>query len=94
MHCVSVDFHVRPEAYDRFVERTRRQAADSLAAEPGCRVFEVWTDAARNAVHLREVYDDAPAFAAHLETPHFAAYDAEIADMVAHKSVTRWDRKE
>lgn len=94
MYCVSVDFRVRADRFGAFVERLRGQAAESLRAEPGCRVFEVWAAGDRpGEVHLHEIYDDAAAFDAHLASPHFRAFDAETAGMVETKTVTTWDRR-
>ena len=94
MLCVSVDFRLRPDAFEPFVRRVQQQAGDSLQNEPGCTVFEVWTSGDRpNEVHLHEIYDDAAAFDLHLESGHFKAFDADTADMVIDKTVTLWDRK-
>ncbi len=94
MFCVSVDFIVREESFAAFVARMKRQAEELLEREPGCRVFEVWTaDDRPGAVHLHEVYDDRAAFAAHLASPHFRSFDAEVAGMLRDKTVTLWDRQ-
>ncbi|HUE47483.1 MAG TPA: putative quinol monooxygenase [Aestuariivirgaceae bacterium] len=94
MLCVSVDFRLKPDAFEPFVMRVQQQARDSLQNEAGCTVFEVWTSADRpNEVHLHEVYDDAGAFDLHLESGHFQAFDTDVADMIIEKKVTLWDRK-
>ena len=94
MFCVSVDFIVREDHLAAFLARMKRQAEESLALEPGCRTFEVWTAADRpGTVHLHEVYDDAAAFTAHLASAHFRSFDAEVADMLRDKIVTLWDRQ-
>lgn len=93
MYAVHVVFELKPEHVAAFQARVIRQASDSLALEPGCRRFDAWSDAARpELVHLYELYDDAAAFDAHLGSAHFAAFDAEVAEMIALKTVTRLDR--
>lgn len=89
MHCVTVKFSLRAGDEAAFLARVRRQAADSLREEPGCHVFEVWQTP--GAVFLYEVYEDAAAFEAHLASPHFRAFDEEVAPMVADKRIGRWE---
>ncbi|QKV19103.1 putative quinol monooxygenase [Oricola thermophila] len=94
MYCVTVNFTLRPATRAAFMERMRQQAAESLEREPGCRVFDVWTDEDReDQIFLYEVYDDRAAFDAHLKSAHFRSFDAEVADMVAAKEVQTWSRK-
>lgn len=94
MYCVTVNFTLRPGTRAAFMERMRQQAAESLEREPGCRVFDVWTDEDReDQIFLYEVYDDRAAFDAHLDSSHFRSFDAEVADMVAAKEVQTWSRK-
>ena len=92
-YAVCVTFVVAPEHADAFRERVAAQARDSRA-EPGCRAFDAWSDAGRpHAVFLYEVYDDRAAFEAHLATPHFAAFDRDIAAWVRDKRVETHDRR-
>lgn len=91
--CVCVTFTVAPGAASDFIGRVRGQAAASLN-EPGCSVFEVWTDDGRPAnVFLYEVYDSEAAFDEHLVTPHFREFDATTAGMVEAKDVLTWSRR-
>ena len=61
--------------------------------EPACHRFDVWSDPARpDEVYLYEIYDDVAGFDAHRATPHYAAFDAVAAEMVAGKSVQTWSR--
>lgn len=93
MHCVSVVFRIREGREAAFGARVAQQAADSLASEEGCLVFDVWSDPEDPAAFLLyEVYSGRDAFAAHLETAHFKSFDADVADMVADKTVARYDR--
>lgn len=88
MYLVTVIFEVDPAHADAFGIRMAQQAADSLSREPGCSRFDVWT-APGNAsrVFLYEIYDDAAAFAAHLESAHFRDFDAAVAPWVQTKTV-------
>jgi quinol monooxygenase YgiN len=47
-------------------------------------------DATGAVFFLYELYDDEAAFAAHLETPHFKAFDREVAPWVVGKVVHAW----
>lgn len=88
--CVCVTFAVRHEAMPAFTDLVGKQARESLK-EPGCRVFDVWSDPARSGmVFLYEIYDSEAAFADHLKTEHFAAFDAATRDMVDEKAVLTW----
>lgn len=91
MLVITVDFRAVPGAEAAFLARVRRQAAESLAAEPGCRRFDVCTDPGDGGhVFLYEIYDDDAAFAAHLASAHYAAFDADVRALVAAKEVARW----
>lgn len=95
MLVITVDFRAVPGAEAAFLARVRRQAAESLAAEPGCRRFDVCTDPGDGAyvgghVFLYEIYDDDAAFAAHLASAHYASFDADARALVAAKEVSRW----
>lgn len=94
MYAVIVRFEVRDGNVGDFQARVAQQAADSLAHEPGCQVFDVWTSAAQpQAIYLYEVYDSRDAFDAHLASAHFKAFDAEVAPMVISKAVDLYDRR-
>ena len=87
MYLVTVTFDVAPDHATAFLPRVQQQAADSLT-EPGCQRFDVWQspgDPAR--IFLYEIYDDRAAFDAHLASPHFLAFDAEVASWVSSKTV-------
>jgi quinol monooxygenase YgiN len=92
MFCVTVHFTLRPAHADAFAAAVLDNAARSLADEPGCRVFDVVRDASGLQIFLYELYDDEPAFQAHLSTPHFRAFDAQVAPWVADKQVRSWTR--
>lgn len=91
MYVVTVSFEIHPGQGARFLEQMRRQAADSLAKEPGCHRFDVCIDPeARERVFLYELYEDRAAFDLHLASEHFRAFDAEVAEMVRTKTVQTW----
>ena len=70
-------------------------AAASVRDESGCSQFDVcWDPEGRPVCFLYEIYDDATAFQAHLASPHFKAFDVQVAQMVAEKTVRIWTRKE
>lgn len=95
MYCVTVEFEVKPGEMSRFLQRMRQQRDDSLALEAGCRDFVIWTSAARpDTVMLYEIYDTPADFEAHGQSPHFKAFDAEVAPLVAGKSIQRWETLE
>jgi quinol monooxygenase YgiN len=90
---VTVRVAVAPGCDARFLDRVRRQADETRAAEPGCHRFDVCVPLhARGEVLLYELYADERSFAAHLETPHFKAFECETADWVVMKRVELWRR--
>ena len=93
MFVVVVEFTTRPEHAAAFRERVQQQARDSLKLEPGCHVFDVCVDPARDElVMLYEVYTDRAAFDVHLASDHFKGFDAEVRDWVADKQVSTYQR--
>ncbi|CTQ52849.1 Autoinducer 2-degrading protein LsrG [Roseibium album] len=88
MYAVTVLFKINEGRQDEFLPLMIENAKLSLKDEPGCRQFDVCTDPARPGdVFLYEIYDDAAAFQAHLQTPHFKSFDANVSDMIAAKTV-------
>ena len=85
-------FRVVPGARDAFLAAVGRNAAASVADEPGCRRFDVLTPDSGDAdeVVLYEIYADAAAFDAHLRTPHYAAFRADTAALVRTGAVERF----
>lgn len=73
--------------------RSSRNRRSIDALEPGCRRFEVWTNSDRPAtLFLYEVYDDRPAFDAHLATDHFGRFDLAVAWRLTSTTVRFWER--
>lgn len=89
---VCVTFALQPDAAPAFLPLMTANAEASLSNEPGCIRFDVLTDPTRPAeVFLYELYDDAAAFQEHLQSAHFKAFDAAVADMIADKVVKTYD---
>lgn len=87
---IYVDFRLKPGCFERFRALVVDNARASVRDEPGCRRFDVFVpEGGADRILLYEIYDDEAAFAAHLATPHFAAFDKESAPLVADRTVTR-----
>jgi quinol monooxygenase YgiN len=85
---VIVEFTLRPGHSQRFRERVRRQAEDSLRLEADCHRFDICIDPGReDFVLLYELYSDRAAFDAHLASAHFAEFDTTVRDWVCDKRV-------
>lgn len=94
-YCVLVEFDLHEGTGGQFMPLMRAQAANSLALEQGCRVFDVWTASDQpGKVVLYEIYDDRSAFDLHLASAHFKSFDVEVAPLVAQKRVVLMDRRE
>ncbi len=93
MYVITVLFVIREGHESAFLERMREQADNSLTHEPDCLQFDVCTDPADpKRIFLYEIYRDEAAFKHHLETDHFKAFDAAVADWTASKTVEAWHR--
>ena len=93
MYVITVTFEILPNEVDGFLVRMRENARSSLDDEPGCRQFDVCQSLDKpETIFLYEVYDSERAFQAHLESPHFRAFDREVTSMVAAKSVSVFHR--
>ena len=95
MLAITVRVTVKALYEDRFLARVVQQAADSLQHEPDCRQFDVCQDIndARR-VFLYEIYRNETAFAEHLKTPHFLAFDRETKEWIEEKVVDWWLRSD
>ncbi len=91
MFVVTVVFEIERDAVDHFMKRIRQQADDTLALEPKCHRFNICIDTKRSdRILLYEIYDDAAAFASHLDSDHFKSFDAETSPNVRSKKVESW----
>ena len=90
-HAVCVTLRLKAGTEEAFMPLVLENARASVAGEPGCRAFEVCSDPARpREVFLYEIYDDAAAFDAHRDTPHYARFDGAVRDMLEEKTVVQW----
>lgn len=88
MHAIFVTIQLKPGQADAFLPHIMKNAEAAPRDEPGCQSFTVLAsteDADR--FHFFEVYTDEDALNTHRETPHFKAYQAATADMIADRSV-------
>ena len=93
MFAVVVTFDIHTADLERFMPAMIENARLSLEREEGCHQFDVCTDPARpNEVFLYELYRDAAAFAAHLDSAHFRAFDRAVAPMIAAKTVRTYEK--
>lgn len=93
MYAVTVHFSIYEHAIADFLPQMLENARASLREEPGCHRFDVcWNDADPGEIFLYEIYDDRPAFDAHLASSHFLRFDAAVADMVSAKAVKTFER--
>jgi quinol monooxygenase YgiN len=89
MHIVLVQVRVRPDMIQQFEQALLRNAAESIAHDPGCRRFDVSQhadDPTRWVLH--EVYDSPADHAAHRQAPHFLAYDTVAQRAIVEKAVS------
>jgi len=90
---VTVTFTITPGGLPTFLALIRRNAADSVRLEPGCRRFDVLVpaeDSASAEVFLYELYADSDAFDQHLRTDHFLQFDAQSRSLVMKKTVATY----
>ena len=95
MLAITVRFNVKAGHEKDFFERVKIQATDSLDREAACKQFDVCRNPQDpRAVFLYEIYTDDAAFAAHLKTPHFLAFDADTRAWIDDQAVEKWERGE
>ena len=94
MFVVTAEFRLKPDRLNAFMPLMLLQAEKSLSSEPGCLVFDVCIEHndSDDVVFLYEAYRDEAAFESHMETPHYLAFSETVSELVAAKSVRRFDR--
>ncbi len=90
MHVVCVTFTLLPEKAQSFMPLMMAQAENSLREETLCHRFDVCVSDDGTTVFLYELYEDARAFRAHLDTAHFHTFDAAVASMVLDKKIEQY----
>lgn len=94
MFVVLVQFIIKPENLDAFIERVEQQANDSLTFEDECHQFDVSiSNDDPNLVLLYEVYTDRQAFDVHLDSDHFHDFNAKVTPWVESKILTTYERR-
>jgi autoinducer 2-degrading protein len=82
MFSLTIQIEVRPEGREEFLAGITTNAEASVRDEPGCHRFDVSAvEDEPNRFVLYELYEDAAAFEAHKQAPHFAAW-RQVADRV------------
>jgi len=82
MFSLMVQLEVRPRDRDEFLAAITANAEASVRDEPRCHRFDVTAvEGEESRFVLYELYDDAEAFEAHKQAPHFAAW-RQVADRV------------
>jgi (4S)-4-hydroxy-5-phosphonooxypentane-2,3-dione isomerase len=82
MFSLMVQLEVRPEDRDEFLIAITENAETSVRDEPGCHRFDVTAvEGDETRFVLYELYDDAAAFEAHKQAPHFRSW-RQVADRV------------
>ncbi|MFW7340140.1 putative quinol monooxygenase [Pollutimonas sp. H1-120] len=89
-HVLLVEFRIRPAFIGEFESAILHNAAMSLENEAGCRRFDVCRDPQDSALFfLYEIYDDQAAIDAHMQSPHYLAFNASSQDWVEQKTVRK-----
>jgi quinol monooxygenase YgiN len=93
MYAVIVRIKVKKEHWGQFMPLMQQNANASVSLEPACKQFDILCDSSRpHEVVLYEIYENAEAFQLHLKTSHFIAFDRQVSNMIAHKSVETYEQ--
>ena len=78
-----VELEIDSSQLEPFKAAIKENGETAVRVEPGCRGFSaVFEKGNPTRVRLFEIYENAEAFKAHLETPHFKKYAETTKDMV------------
>jgi quinol monooxygenase YgiN len=92
MYAVTVRLEVPAEEFEALLKCLWVNALASRE-EPGCRQFDVCTDAqSRPVAFLYELYDDEDSFARHLASAHFSAFTSAIAPLNLSQTISYFHR--
>lgn len=96
MYAVIVELEIKSGHMDDFMALLKENAETSLRDEVGCAQFDICLpdgSGQANYVWLYELYDDAKAFQAHLDSEHFKTFDEAAAEMLSDKRVITASRR-
>lgn len=92
---VIAEFQVKPGKLGAFLEAAQDDARHSVSDEPGCRQFDVICPQGEgDTVVFYEVYDDRPAFDAHLETPHLQRFRETFPSLIVEERLVRFAQRQ
>jgi autoinducer 2-degrading protein len=87
MELMHIQMTVKADCIEAFMRATK-SAAEATRAEPGCLRFDVMQSLQDPTIFvLVEAYTSGATKDIHLQSPHFAAWQEEIADLVEHCGV-------
>ena len=82
MYIVMVQFNVKPDKVDEFLEASKGDGRGSVGNEPGCHRFDVIQDVNDpTKVGFTEVYVDEAAFDAHTTQDHYKTWANAVKDL-------------
>ncbi len=86
---IVAELEIDPAQLDAYKAAVRENGETAIRVEPGCLAFNIAYEK-DNPAHIRvfEVYADADAFKAHLESAHFKKYAAATKDIVKSRKRT------
>ncbi len=86
---IVAELEIDPAQLDAYKAAVRENGETAIRVEPGCLTFNIAYEK-DNPAHIRvfEVYADAGAFKAHLESAHFKKYAAATKDIVKSRKRT------
>ncbi|NQZ31444.1 MAG: antibiotic biosynthesis monooxygenase [Oceanospirillaceae bacterium] len=88
MFAVVVNFTLKAESQNEFMQLILANATTSLESEANCHQFDVCSTIDRpNEVFLYELYADGIAFDTHLASEHFKRFASETEHMVQAKEI-------
>lgn len=87
MHIVMVQFNVKADQVDAFIEASKDDARGSVSHEYGCHRFDIIQDRETpTRVAFCEVYDNRAAFETHTKMDHFQKWQQSVKDMTEGQS--------
>jgi quinol monooxygenase YgiN len=79
MYIIMVQFDVKPDRVDEFLEASKLDGRGSVSHEYGCHRFDIIQNGSDpTKIAFTEVYDDEAAFEAHTKQEHFTTWAAAV----------------